>query len=117
MAEVDAQLKEITDERAQIWNRFAQASGTGNELTQLGTHIATCQARCIGPLTATQTAPEELSAALQLVRQSMEKTAAISKATQEKQGEIQRLKSRDKMVVIGIVVGAFVLVLIVLSRL
>jgi hypothetical protein len=116
VAEVDRQLKQVTDERAQIWNTFAQARVMGDELTQLSSRIAACPARNIEPLTTAKTAPEELSAALRLVRQSLEKTAGIAKAIHDKQAEIQRLKHRDKMVVIGMVVSAVVLLLIVWSR-
>lgn len=113
MNEVDTQLGQIVEERAQIWKQLAQARGTGNELAQLAPRIPTVASQPRGPLTSTQTAPDELNAALRLVQQSLEKTAAIATAIQQKQAEINRLKQRDTFMLIGLVaiavVGALIL--------
>jgi len=47
-----------------------------------------------------------LNAALRLVQQSLEKSAAIATAIQQKQTEIARLKKRDNFMLIGLVVAA-----------
>jgi hypothetical protein len=108
MNEVNTQLRQIVEERAQIWKQMAQARGAGNELAQLAPRIPTATAQSRGPLTSTQTAPDELNAALRLVQQSLEKTAAIATAIQQKQTEITRLKKRDNFMLIGLVVAAII---------
>jgi hypothetical protein len=108
MNEVDTQLRQIVEERAQIWKQLAQARGAGNELAQLAPRIPTVAAQSRGPLTSPQTAPDELNAALRLVQQSLEKTAAIATAIQQKQTEIAKLKKRDNFMLIGLVVASII---------
>jgi hypothetical protein len=112
MAAIDTELREIVDERKQIWKQFGQSMGIGNELTQLSGQIPTQPAQPRGPLTSTQASPDELSAALQLVKQSLENSAVINTSIQQKQAQIAQLKQRDKNIVIGLAIAVVVAILV-----
>jgi hypothetical protein len=113
-------LERLLLERQQLWEGLADSMGRSAELEKLAAHIpahnpAWNPIDSAGPLTSRGLPPDELAAALRMVKESLTKMQDLDHLRQQKEDEVQRIKTRDNLIIGAVVIAVLVILLKLLA--